>query len=417
MGRQISADATRLADPGLYANEAELRAVMARLRDREPVALAAPEGFRPFFVVSRHEDVRNVERQGALFTAGPRSTLMTIEQEEANLAQFGRTNGISALVMLDGDHHRKLRAITENYFLPKNINRLKAMIGDVADDFVSRMIERGDRCDFAADVAFWYPLRVVMTMMGIDPEDEAYLLSLTQQLFGGTDAEYLREGKSLAEHLVAVVQDYMGFFHRITEDRRANPTDDLSSIVANATVDGEDLDPMDRLSYYMILATAGHDTTSASIAGGLLALIDNPDQLAKLRADEQALRGFSAEAVRWTAPVKHFMRTVQADCTLAGQQLMEGDSLLLSYASACRDARAFPEPDSFRIDRPVNNHLAFGYGPHQCLGQYLARMEIEAFHQAFWRRIAWVERDGEPEYVAASFVSGLKRLPIRFGVA
>ena len=406
-----------MADPALYADERELRAVMARLRDQDPVAFAAPEGFRPFFVVSRHEDVRHVERQPALFTAGPRSTLMTIEQEQANLAQFGRTNGISALVMLDGDHHRKLRAITENYFLPKNVNRLKEMIAGLADEFVAAMIAKGDRCDFATEVAFWYPLRVVMTMMGIRPDDEAHLLSLTQQLFGATDPEYIREGQSVAEHLVSVVQDYMGFFHRITEDRRAHPTEDLSSVVANATIDGQDLDPMDRLSYYMILATAGHDTTSASIAGGLLALVNNPDQLVKLRANEQAIRGFSAEAVRWTAPVKHFMRTVQEDCVLAGTELVKGDSLLLSYAAACRDERAFPEPDTFQIDRSVNNHLAFGYGAHQCLGQYLARMEIEAFHRAFWRRIAWVELDGEPEYVAASFVSGLKHLPIRYGLA
>lgn len=414
---KASEDATALADAQLYADEAKLQRVFARLRADQPVALAEPAGFRPFYVVSRAQDIRDVERQDALFTAGPRSTLMTIEQEQANLATFGRINGISALVMLDGDYHRKLRALTQDYFLPKNVNKLETMIDGLAERFVDEMIARGDTCDFAGDVAFWFPLRVVMTMMGIPPADEAYLLKLTQQLFGANDQEFAREGETLPDHLIGVIHDYMAFFERITQDRRTNPTDDLSSVIANARVDGEDLPPMDRLSYYMILATAGHDTTSASIAGGLLALIENPDELAKLRGDDTLLRGFVTETIRWTAPVKHFMRTVQQDCALAGQALRKDDSLLLSYAAACRDERFFDDPARFRIDRNPNNHLAFGYGPHQCLGQFIARMEIASFHRAFWRRIAWVELDGTPEYVASAFVSGLKRLPIRFGVA
>ena len=409
-------DASRLADPQLYARPDELHGLFAHLRANDPVALAEPAGFRPFYAVTRHEDIRAVERQDELFTAGPRSTLIPIAQEQANLAMFGKINGISALVMLDGDHHRRLRALTQQYFLPKNINPLRQMIDDLADRFVDDMIAKGDRCDFAEDVAFWFPLRVVMTMMGIPESDEAYLLKLTQQLFGATDPEFMRDVAAQPDHLVSVIQDYMAFFGRITADRRANPTEDLCSIVANATIDGQDLDPMDRLSYYMILATAGHDTTSASIAGGLLALLEHPDQAAMLAADEALLPGFALEAIRWTAPVKHFMRNVQADCELAGRPLRAGDSLLLSYAAACRDERAFDSPDDFRIDRAPNNHLAFGYGPHQCLGQYLARLEIASFHRAFWRRIARVELDGTPEYVASVFVSGLKHLPIRFTV-
>lgn len=416
MQSEVSLEASRLADPTLYADPAELQRILAHLRDTDPVARAQPEGFRPFYAVTRHEDIRTVERQDALFTAGPRSTLMPIAQEEANLAMFGKINGISALVMLDGDHHRRLRALTQSYFLPKNINVLQRMIDDLADSFVARMIERGDRCDFAEDVAFWFPLRVIMTMMGIGEEDERHLLRLTQQLFGATDPEFMREVAAQPDHLISVIQDYMAFFARITEERRANPTEDLCSVVANATIDGADLDPMDRLSYYMILATAGHDTTSASIAGGLLALIEAPEQHAMLRKDMGLLPNFATEAIRWTAPVKHFMRTVQADCDLNGRALRAGDSLLLSYASGCRDGRAFDDPDSFQVNRTPNNHLAFGYGPHQCLGQYLAKLEIAAFHRAFWDRIADVELDGEPSYVASCFVSGLKHLPIRFTV-
>ena len=168
-------------------------------------------------------------------------------------------------------------------------------------------------------------------------------------------------------------------------------------------------------SYYVIASTAGHDTTAASIGGGLLGLLQFPDQLEMLRADLGLLNSAAEEFVRWTAPVKHFMRTPQQDVTWHGTTIAAGEAIMLCYASACRDESVFPDGNQFRIDRKSNPaHLAFGYGPHFCLGKFLATMEIRAFYAELLPRLKHVELAGEPTYIESTFVSGLKSLPIRF---
>jgi len=206
----------------------------------------------------------------------------------------------------------------------------------------------------------------------------------------------------------------MAYFNKLTEERRANPTDDLASVIANAKIDGQPLDPLATMGYYIITATAGHDTTSSSTGGAMWALAENPGEFRKLKDDPSLLGGLIDEAIRWTTPVKHFMRNATADATVNGHAIAKGDWLMLCYASANRDEAIFDDPDSFRVDRKPNRHIAFGYGAHLCLGQYLGRLEMRILFEELLPRLESVELDGEPAMSQALFVNGPKRLPIRF---
>jgi cytochrome P450 len=403
-----------IADPTLYGDPDRLQRFYAWLRRDQPVVYAEPEGFRPFWIVSRHADIKELERQPEIFNAGPRMTLLPIPVEQANIELFGIESGVFPLTAMDGQHHQNMRLLTQDFFLPKNIRKLEESIGHHARRFVSRMSEQQGACDLATDVAFWYPLRVAMSILGIDETDEARMLKLTHELFGASDPAVRRPGLSEAEHLVAVKQDYLAFFEGITRDRIANPRQDVATLIATGMPGGAEMSAEERIGYYVIVATAGHDTTAASIVGGMQALIDHPEQMQRLRAEPALLKSFVNEAIRWTAPVKHFMRTVTQDYVLRGQTLKAGDNVLLSYGAATRDPDAFEEAELFRIDRTPNNHLAFGHGPHTCLGQYLAKQEIEAFFHAFFEQIESVELASQPLYTEASFVSGIRSMPVRY---
>jgi cytochrome P450 len=241
------------------------------------------------------------------------------------------------------------------------------------------------------------------------------MLKLTQELFGAQDEEMSR-GRSL-EDLVQVVNDFFVYFTALTEDRRATPTDDLASAIANATIDGEPLGIMETISYYVITATAGHDTTAAAMAGGMQALIENPDQLQRLKDDPSLMATAADEMIRWVTPVKHFMRNATVPYEIGGVSFSPGDPVLLSYPSANRDEEAYPDPFRFDVGRTPNKHLAFGFGVHYCLGAMLARMELKALFTALVPRLKSAELAGEPELMKTLFVGGLKHLPIRFELA
>jgi cytochrome P450 len=221
---------------------------------------------------------------------------------------------------------------------------------------------------------------------------------------------------SSIEESMAVLLEMFAYFNELTAARRANPTEDLASAIANATIDGEPLSDIDTVSYYLIIATAGHDTTSAVISGGLHALIDNPDQRERLCANMNLMPLATEEMVRWVTPVKEFMRTARADTTIRGVEIAEGDSVLLSYVSSNRDEEVFDDPFRFDVGREPNRHNAFGYGVHFCLGAALARMEVNSFFSELLPRLESIELAGDPEYMATIFVGGPKHLPIRYSL-
>jgi len=211
-----------------------------------------------------------------------------------------------------------------------------------------------------------------------------------------------------------VIEDFVGYFRAVTEDRRANPTDDLSSAIANARIDGELLSEMEAISYYQVIAAAGHDTTKATLAGGLLAFIENPDQRHRLRDDPTLMLTAVEEMVRWSTPVKVFMRTAARDTVLRGVPIAAGESVSLVFASGNRDPEAFEDPQRFDVGRKPNRHLGFGAGVHFCLGAALARMEIDSFYRHFLPRLRAIELVGTPTFSPTTFVGGLKQLPIHY---
>jgi hypothetical protein len=283
------------------------------------------------------------------------------------------------------------------------------------------MAAKGGECDFVKEVALNYPLHVIMTILGVPESDEPRMLKLTQELFGAADPELGRGGEPVTladgeerEFDFSVVIDFSNYFRELSEARRKTPTDDLASVIANSRIDGQPISDLEAMSYYIIVATAGHDTTSSSTGGAMWALAENPGEFRKLKSDLSLIPSLVDESIRWTTPVKTFMRTVTADTEFAGRDLKKNDWLMLCYASANRDEAVFEEPDQFRVDRKPNRHLAFGYGAHLCLGQHLAKMEMRILWEELIPRLESVELAGTPAMSEAVFVNGPKRLPIRF---
>jgi cytochrome P450 len=305
-----------------------------------------------------------------------------------------------------------VRAIGADWFRPKAMRALKVRVDELARIFVDKLRDAGGECDFAQEIAVNYPLFVIMSLLGVPEADFTRMLRLTQELVGNEDSEYQRSAG--AEEKASALLDMFEYFKALTEERRRQPTEDLASAIANARVDGEPLSDIDTMSYYVIIATAGHDTTSATIAGGMRALIENADQRHRLRDNMSLMPTAIEEMIRWVTPVKSFMRTATGDTAVRGVPVKSGESVLLSYLSANRDEDVFDDPFGFDVGRDPNKHLAFGHGIHFCLGAALARMELTSFFTELVPRLASAELSGEPSLSATTFVGGLKHLPIRY---
>jgi hypothetical protein len=413
--------ATSLVTPSAYAN-GEIQETYRWLRRNEPLGVAEVEGVDPFWVVTRHADILEISRQNALFHNGDRSPTLTSQDMDRKVREMmgGSPHLLRTLIHMDAPDHPKYRVLTQAWFLPQNLKSLEDRIRAIARAAVDQMAATGGRCDFVSEVALHYPLHVIMTILGVPEEDEPRMLKLTQELFGAADPELTRNRQELEQPSeersfdMGVITDFFMYFRALSERKRANPSDDLASLIANAKVDGAPLSDLEAMSYYIIVATAGHDTTSSSTASAMWALAENPGELAKLKADPSLIPGLVDESIRWATPVKTFMRTVTEDVAFAGRDLRKGDWLMLCYASGNRDEAVFEDPFAFRVDRKPNKHLAFGYGAHLCLGQHLAKMEMRILWEELIPRLKSVELAGEPAMSEAVFVNGPKRLPIRF---
>ena len=401
------------ADPGAYADPARWHAAAERLRRTNPLPIVQAEGFVPFRAVTRHAHVAEIERNHELFHNTMDSVLASVAETERRRAM----PVIKTLIHMDGREHREHRKITNDWFKPSELRKNVAReLRPLARRQIDRMQVLGGECDFARDVALYYPLHVIMTILGVPEQDEPRMLRLTQQVFGAQDPDVAGD-QDQTQVVLAALMDLAMYFQAITDDRRAAPKADVASTIANATIDGAPLGDLEIAGYYAIVATAGHDTTSSSLAGGLEALIRNPDQLRALQADPSLLPNAVDEMIRWVSPVRHFMRQAQTEYVLGETRIAAGEWLLLSYLSANRDADVFKDAFRFDIRRAnASDHLAFGIGVHFCLGAHLARMELQAFLEELLPRLEHVELAGEPEYMATTFVGGPKKLPIRYRV-
>lgn len=320
-------DAARvLADPTAYADDARLHGALTRLRAENPVAWVDNPPYRPFWAITKHADIMAVERDNDLFISEPRPLLATAAADDLARQQLEAGMGLRTLIHMDDPHHRKVRSIGADWFRPKAMRDLKVRVDELATRYVDKMAAAGPQCDFVTAVAVDFPLYVIMSLLGLPEEDFGRMHMLTQEMFGGDDDEYKREGGSLDDQL-AVLLDFFAYFSQLTASRRANPTGDLASAIANGRIDGEPLSDVDTASYYVIVASAGHDTTKDAISGGLLALIENPGELEKLRANPELMGTAVEEMIRWSTPVKEFMRTATADTTVRGVPIAKGESV------------------------------------------------------------------------------------------
>lgn len=415
--------ARQVISPQAYGEWNGLLDLFDQIRETTPVARVEPETpglFEPFWLITRYDDVMRISKDNAAFLNNPRPVVFSFHQAiEFSRAATGSNMLVDSLVVFDAPIHPKYRKLTQEWFMPRNLAKLEEELRALAARTIDTMIAKGPEVDFVKEVSGPYPLRVVMQILGVPEADEMRMQMLTQQLFGGQDKDLSGTGMEnmTPEQVVALVagavKNFEDYFGALAEERRRNPTDDVASVIANALVDGEPLPPRDMAGYYIIVATAGHDTTSASTAGAMQALSLDPEQFARVRADRSLLPGIVEEAIRWTSPVQHFMRTAAEDCEINGQQIRAGDWLMINYVAANHDPAQFPDPRRFDAARAPNRHLAFGAGAHQCLGLHLARLEMRILFEALLDRVAAVEPAGEPARATSTFVGGLKTLPLR----
>jgi len=409
--------ARAVADPNAYADLDALHEQLRIVRRDYPFARAELPDYAPFWVASKFDDIQAVARQNDVFLSGL-GALAT----KAMAARVGsEAQGFRSVVGMNEPEHVKYRLLTQSWLAPKNIRKLEDGMRTTARRYVDLMAAAGGEIDFVRDIAVHYPLLVVMSVLGVPPEDEPMMLRLTQQYFGNNDAELARRGTmtpdEVARGLMETIAEVSGYFRAITADRRRKPVDDLASVIANGRIDGELLPEPGSLGYYITIAFAGHDTTSSSLAGGLWALAERPAELAKVKADPALIPSLVEESIRWTTPVYQFVRVAARDAEVRGQTVAKGEQVALCFPSGNRDEEAFDDPFAFRVDRRSNRHIAFGYGAHQCLGLHLARMEMAIFFEELLPRLRSVELAGEPRRTTTNFVGGPKSLPLRYRMA
>ncbi|ESZ87442.1 MAG: cytochrome P450 [Blastomonas sp. CACIA14H2] len=414
--------AAAIVNPVAYGEWNGIKQKFRWARDNMPVGLVQAEGYMPFWAITRHEDIMTVSKDNARFLNAPKSVVLgpVAVQMLTHMITGGSPHLVRSLVTMDAPEHMDYRKLTQSWFMPKNLAGLEGKIRGIARASVDAMFATGGQCDFVHQVSALYPLHVVMQILGVPHEDEPLMLKLTQEMFGGEDPDLNRARsveltpEQVTQFVIEAVRDFEGYFMKLAADRRADPKDDVATVIANAVIDGEPISDRNAAGYYIIVAAAGHDTTSASTAGAMWALAKDPEQFARIKADRSLLPGLIEEAIRWTTPVQHFMRTAAEDCEIGGQRIAKDDWLMLCYVSGNHDERVFPDPDRFDASRGPNRHVAFGAGVHQCLGLHLARLEMRILFDELLDRIDSVELAGTPQRASSTFVGGPKTLPIRF---
>ena len=358
-----------------------------------------------YYAVTRHEDVWQASRSPELFCSGRGG--VNIGDLNQELSEF-----FGSMISMDDPKHFRLRSIVSKGFTPKHITAVEGQVKTKASELVDRMIaEHPDRtADFVEAFAGPFPLEIICSMMGIPPGDTKQIFDWTNVILGVGDPEF---GSSY-DKLLEVALAMFAYAQELGEDRRASPTDDITSAMMAAEVDGEQLSAQEFGSFFILLVVAGNETTRNAISHGLKAFTDFPEQRSIWFDDFEAnTRTAVDEIVRWATPVIHFRRTVTADTTLGGQPLHEGDKIVMFYESANRDAHVFDDPDLFDVLRPLQPaQVGFGAGgPHFCLGANLARREITVAFDEIRRRLPGLHSTAEPDYLQSNFINGIKRLP------
>lgn len=412
-------DAAQLYQPTFWKNPEDAHALFARMRAEAPVLHCEADGYPAFWHITKYEDIFEIEKRTDIFLSAPRTIVQTTANEDHIRKMSGGTLApVRTLVNMDKPEHPKMRMLTQAWFMPKNLVKLNDGINQSIDLALAGLREKDGQCDFAKDVAIEFPLRVIMQVLGVPPEDYPMMLRLTQETFGPEDPDTKTESDkgelAQAEALLSTVQEFSAYCLALIEERRKNPKDDLSTLLAEAEVDGAPIDPLSLIGYFIIVATAGHDTTSYSLTEAVRRMALAPDLLERLKKDPDTIAPkIVEEAIRIASPVRHFIRTATEDYELRGQTIKTGDAVILWYPSGSRDEDIFERPNEFDIDRDTSvRHAAFGHGAHLCLGMHLARQENIAFLKRFAQEVSDLKVVGDPQYTQAQFVSGIKSMPV-----
>ncbi|PKZ66067.1 cytochrome P450 [Gordonia terrae] len=424
--------AQQIVLPEGHRDDAQLFEAYRWLRDNNPLGVAEVEGYDPVYLVSKHADIMEIERQPHIFSNAGGEDKGKFNPILANKAgdEFTRSinNGslriLETLTYLDPPEHTVVKDIAADWFRPGNLKQWEDTIRGLAAESVDRLLAGDGKIDFVKDFALQYPLHVIMSLFGVPESDEPRMMTLTQEFFGTADPDAARDDvepltpDAAAKQWVATIQDFYAYFDALLMDRRDNPTDDLASIIATAkNPDGEYFPKEVAYGYFIAIATAGHDTTSSTMAGAIHALAQRPELLSRVKADLSLVPNLVNEALRWASPVKHFMRTALEPYELRGRAIQPGDRFMLLYQSGNRDAEVFEQPDVFDIDRRPNKHIAFGYGPHMCIGQHLAKIELRIMFETLLPHLEAVHLTGDTKFIQTNFVGGLKNMPVELEFA
>jgi cytochrome P450 len=394
-----------IIDPLYYEQRGYPHAVWTHLRAHDPVSWWEPPGMPPFWAITRHADIQQISREPERFLSSPMLAIFPREQ-------FDPENfPLRAMTKMDPPEHGEYRGLTSHWFTARSVERWHRAIEEIVDERLTLAAERGD-VDFVTEVAAAVSIFVIAQILGIPRSDWQQLFRWTNQTMGATDPEF-QSGASVKETESEALRQQFEYFSQLIASRRRDPADDVTSLLARARLRGAPLPDWELLSYVIVLMIAGNDTTRNAMSGGLLALVEHPDALARLRQEPALLPLAVEEMLRWTSPVVQFCRTPAADVEIRGTKVRAGQTLCLFYPSGNRDESVFDQPFEFRIDRRQNPHLAFGVGEHFCLGAHLARLELVVLFTKLLERFESIELRGPVARLRSSFVGGIKHLPVR----
>jgi cytochrome P450 len=369
-----------------------------------------------FWSVTRYEDISAVDRDGETFTS---MKFVNLEEVDDDLQDLRRS-----MLETDGTRHRALRKLIQREFGRGPLTRayedfLRGLTRSTVDAALARP---GDEFDFVTEISADFPIQVLARLLDVPNEDTGKLIDWGNQMIGNTDPDYSQHllsdpdsdrFKHLPFRSPAAVEVFE-YGRKLARERRGGDGTDLISLLVNRTPeDGEPLTATDFDNYFLLLVVAGNETTRHTISQAMLALIENPDQLALLQAQPELIPGAVEEFLRWASPVYHFRRTATRDVELGGQKIKDGDKVVMWFAAANRDEDAFTDPYRLDVTRKPNNHLAFGTGMHTCLGNSLARMEIRLMFEELIPRLEHIELAGPVTRVRSNFVNGIKSFPVR----
>lgn len=408
--------------PQTFTDMDKVNGILTSLRKDYPLSRAEVPGYDPYWIVTKYDDVREVSRQDEFFANGEKTRTLASQFAVQMMKDYtgGHPYIFRSLNHIDPPEHTEYRGATASSFMPPALKAYEPKVRETAKRYADRLAAMGPTCDFSWDLAIYYPLEVVLSLVGVPEEDHGKMLRLTQWMFTYADADLKRPGSNpmdpaeIVRTWDIVYTEFKEYYDKVISDRRRCPRGDVASAIANADINGCPMENRALISYFITLSSAGHDTTSATTAMSMWKLAEDPGLLKRLKENPRLIPGFVEESIRWASPVRQFVRSAKADYVLRGRQIKRGDLLYLSYLSGNRDEEVFEDPFAFKPERTPNRHIGFGYGVHICLGQHLARLEMKAFWEEVIPRLRHVEMAGEGRFAETEWVGGVKNLPIHF---